>query len=100
MIDHIVLFRLRSEAEPTDVQALMDALSRLSTEVPGVLSYRIERDACLREGNADLGLIARFADAESFSNYLTHPKHVAILDEFGPRLLAEKHSVQFVAPRE
>lgn len=97
MVDHIVLFRLQPEAKHSDVQSLIEALRRLAAEVPGVLSYRIQHDAHLREGNDDLGLVARFQDAEAFSNYLAHPRHLAILAELAPGIIADKHSVQLLA---
>lgn len=95
MIDHLVLFRLTDTAQDADVQALIDALYAVSRVAPGVESYQIERDAGLRDGNDDLALVARFRDEEAFQSYLVHPDHLAVLAEYAPRLLADKHAVQF-----
>ena len=95
MIDHIVLFRIKEGAADADVQALIDALYAVSRLAPGVESYRLQRDARLRDGNDDLALVARFRDRDAFEGYLSHPEHLAPLAKYAPGLLADKHSVQF-----
>lgn len=94
MIDHILLATLKDDAEAADVGALVAALHALSREAAGVVSYRVERDAGLRDGNDDLAIVARFRDEAAFRDYLGHPKHLAVLADLAPRVLESKHSVQ------
>jgi quinol monooxygenase YgiN len=100
MIDHILLLTLKDDAASTDVEALVTALQRVSEEVNGVLWYRVERDARLRDGNDDLAVVARFRDEEAFRAYLTHHLHLAVVAELAPRVLAGKHAIQFRTSEE
>lgn len=100
MIDHILLMTLKPDAAASDVEELISALRRVSGDVDGVLSYRVERDAKLRDGNDDLAIVARFRDEASFRGYLGHPGHHAVLADLAPRVIAGKHSVQFHTSEE
>lgn len=95
MIEHIVLFRLNDGVTDTDIDALFDALHAVAGAVDGVLSYRLNRDAGLRDtGNEDIALVAQFRDEEAFNTYLTHPEHLAVLADAAPRLFAHRHGIQ------
>ncbi|WP_104089802.1 Dabb family protein [Arthrobacter sp. GMC3] len=95
MIHHVVSVRLLPDTNSLDVQNLCDTLSGLAATLDGVVSYAIGTDLRLRDGNDDLAIVGAFADSESLHRYLSHPEHLAVLAKFGPRCIAEKHSVQF-----
>lgn len=87
MIEHIVLFRLMDGVTSADVDELFASLHAIARAVDGVVDYRLERDAGLRDaGNEDIALVARFRDEEDFQADLTHPDHLAVLENSAPRV--------------
>ena len=95
MIDHVVLFALKTDAPRGDLPVLIARLRAVAARIDGLEEYRLGLDLQLRPGNDDLAIVARFVDRASLDRYLTDSEHLAILAEYGPRLMAEKHSVQF-----
>ena len=81
MITHLVVFRLNDDTTSEQAAELLRRLRELPTLIPGLDDYHPGRDLGLRPGNADIGLVARFADADAFAAYAKHPAHVAFLDE-------------------
>lgn len=95
MIRHIALFRFKEEA-PTDTrQSLEEGLFQIAQTISVISSYEYGGDLGLREGNFDFGVVADFADAADFENYVNHPDHLAFLNERLLPVLAERVSLQF-----
>lgn len=95
MIEHLALFKLKEDADQADLDSFAAALQALAPKLSGLVSMRIERDARLRAGNVDFGIIARFEDSESFLGYSGHPEHVAVVEQYAPKLIATRHSIQY-----
>ena len=95
MIQHVVLLRLLPGVSKADLEPLVSALTGLAASLEGVEEYSVGLDLGLRDDNDDLAIVARFRDRKALDTYLTHPDHLSVLAQFGPTLVAEKHSVQF-----
>jgi hypothetical protein len=79
---HIVLLRFEG-AEAGQVAAVVDALRALPPQIPELARYDVALDARLDSGagNADLAVVAEFADAEGYAVYRDHPAHRKVIDE-------------------
>ena len=81
MITHLVVFRLNDDTTSEQADEMLRRLRELPTLIPGLDDYHPGRDLGLRPGNGEIGLVARFADAEAFAAYAKHPDHVKFIDE-------------------
>ena len=79
MIRNIALIKLKAGSDEGHIKALIDAVSKLRT--PGMQSQSVQRDAGLREGNADLAVIGDFDDESAYQVYDADPEHNRIRRE-------------------
>ena len=90
MFSHIGILTLKPTVSEEQVRGLSAALEALVGVVPGLLSATVERDARLREGNADLIFRMQFDEQSSWEGYSAHPAHVAVItNHIAPHLQAK-----------
>ena len=82
MIRNVVTVKLRPDADPGRVEALVEAFRRM--DCPGTLSYTAGTDAGLREGNWSLAIVADFADVDSYRGYDADAEHDRLRAELAP----------------
>jgi hypothetical protein len=82
MIKHIVMWKLKDEAEGADraanarkVKELLDACIGL---VPGMGTFEVALAQPGLEATYDVVLYSEFADRDALNAYLDHPQHVAL----------------------
>ncbi|MET0319215.1 MAG: Dabb family protein [Duganella sp.] len=82
MIKHIVMWKLKDEAEGADratniakVKALLDGVADV---VPGILKFEAVVAQPGLEATYDVVLYSEFADRAALEAYGNHPDHVAI----------------------
>lgn len=80
MIKHVVLFRLKAEADPQDkqraMQAFRQAILALQTQIPTIQRIEVGFNANPNE-SYDIALYSEFASLAHVEAYATHPAHVA-----------------------
>lgn len=80
MVKHIVLWKLREEANTEEVKrGIKEGLEGLLGVVPGLLEIRVETKG-LPSSNADVMLNSVFESEEALLGYGVHPAHVAVAD--------------------
>lgn len=78
---HMVLVELRPET-PTDVRdELVARLRELPELIDAIRDYEVHVDAGLQDGNATVGIVATFDDADGWRQYGPHPAHQAVVKE-------------------
>ena len=78
MIRHIVLFRLAAVDElerRDDAHGIAERLQALETQIPGIVSIRVDRDLGLVEGHWDVALVSEHDDNAALEAYQVHPAH-------------------------
>ncbi len=80
MIQHIVLFRLRENAEETLISDLMAPFEALPAAIPEILHLEVARDIVGRLVSCHFGLVSRFADRDALRRYQEHPVHIAAFE--------------------
>ncbi|HCD35600.1 MAG TPA: Dabb family protein [Chlorobium sp.] len=84
MVKHIVMWRLREEANGMgrreNALAIKGRLEGLSGKIPGLL--RIEAGVAdeVSEGGYDVVLLSEFTDMQALALYQKHPLHEAVRD--------------------
>lgn len=80
MIQHIVLIKTRSDADPQAVARLAEALAGLQHKIPGILDYKWGENVS-PEGlgrGYDRGFVMTMESAQARDAYLPHPEHQKI----------------------
>lgn len=81
MLTHMVLISLRDDATDDQVRELVAGLEELPGLIDAIEEYRVGRDMDLADGNADVGVIARFASPDALRAYVDHPAHQRVVTE-------------------
>ena len=80
MVKHIILWKLKEEANTSEVKAgIKEGLEGLAGKIPGLLEIRVQTE-CLPSSNVDVMLDSSFVDAAALAGYASHPEHVAVAD--------------------
>jgi hypothetical protein len=79
---HLVLYKFKPEVPPEGVQAVVDAFSKLPTQIPGIVGFQHGPNMS-QEGKSD-GLTyafeVTFRDQAALDAYLVHPAHAAYVN--------------------
>ena len=76
VIRHVVLFELAPGYDPAELADVQEGLRNLNR--PGTVGYTIGNDLGLTEGTWTFGIVADFADLESYRGYGEDPEHDAL----------------------
>lgn len=79
VIRNVVLVHLKDGVDDATADRIVDAL--LGLQIPGMLNLTCGRDAGLREGNAQLALVADFEDEDAYRAYDADVEHNRIRRE-------------------
>ncbi|MCG2584700.1 Dabb family protein [Massilia sp. TS11] len=82
MIKHIVMWKLKDEAEgadkATNMRKLKERLDACANIVPGILKFEVALAQPGLEATYDVVLYSEFADRAALDAYQDHPTHVAV----------------------
>ena len=81
MIEHIVLFEVVESASSEKVEAMIQGLQSLKTEISEVVSLSCGANTSDRGDGFTHGLVVRFDSAEALDAYLVHPCHQKLVQE-------------------
>lgn len=95
MIEHLVAFRFRDDADPATRNELLDELRALPAEYPAMIDFRLGKNASTRDDRYSHAFTVRFATMELLNEYLTSARHEAfVAGRFRP-LVAERAIISF-----
>lgn len=89
MLNHVVFFELH---DPVDAPALIEDCDTKLAAIPGITSYYCGtpidtgRDTVLDD--YDVGFYVGFDSIEDYDNYVVHPNHIEVVNDWRPRLKA------------
>ncbi|KAG6548825.1 hypothetical protein Mapa_009586 [Marchantia paleacea] len=96
---HIVMIKV---ADKENIDKVVQMLVNLGKGIPGVQwnTFAVNTDIGLVETNCDVVLTIDFPDKKNFSEYRTHPDHVAVIKANKP-LVAWLSAIQYsLAPKQ
>jgi hypothetical protein len=83
MVKHILLFRLKPEAEgATKAENILKAkkmLEDLNGKIPGLIKIEVGTDFSGSDTSADMCLYSEFESREALAVYAKHPDHLAVI---------------------
>ena len=87
MIKHIVMWKLKEEAEgagrlanAAEMKRRLDACARI---VPGILAFEVTLAQPGLEATYDVVLYSEFVDRQALDAYINHPTHKALVPFIG-----------------
>ena len=82
MIKHIVMWRLKDEAQgnskSANAELVKDKLEALQGRIPGLLAVEVGLDVSATEASADVVLYSELEDQAALDAYQVHPEHEAV----------------------
>lgn len=81
MIEHIVLFKFKSDITSKDISDMEIGLRSLINEIPQILSLSTGQNFSTRAKGFDQGLVVRFENRENLEIYQKHPAHQEMLKD-------------------
>ena len=98
MLKHIVMWKLKAEAEGRDAagnaQEMKRQLESLKARIPEILELEVGLPLKPLEGNPDLVLVSLFRDEAALEVYQKHPDHQKVV-EFVKKIFAERRVVDY-----
>ena len=94
MLRHIVLLELRPETPLSTIDEIVQALRELPAKIEQIRSFEVTVDIGLAEGNATLGIVAGFDDADAWREYGPHPEHQAVVQQLITPNVLRRSAVQ------
>lgn len=80
-IEHAVLFKLKADAPEADKVGLLKSLLALRDTIPGILHVSAGVNFSARAQGYTHGFVARFKDRAALDAYISHPAHVAVVEQ-------------------
>ncbi|HGY56116.1 MAG TPA: Dabb family protein [Caldithrix abyssi] len=98
MIKHVVMWKLKEEAEgyskAVNLQRMKRKIGRLEERIPLIRFYEIGIDYLHTPASYDLVLVSAFDTKEDLKAYREHPEHQAVVEEIKP-LVQERVVVDY-----
>ncbi|HMK43613.1 MAG TPA: Dabb family protein [Dissulfurispiraceae bacterium] len=98
MIRHIVMWRLKDEAERAskaeNAQKMKQMLEALNGKIPGLLKLEVGIDFSKTEASGDAVLYSEFPDRAALDAYMAHPEHQKCV-QFLKGIVAERRLVDY-----
>jgi len=87
MIKHIVMWKLKEQAEgadrATNAREMKRRLDECAHIVPGILTFEVTLAQPDLEATYDVVLYSEFSDREALAAYVQHPTHQAVVPFIG-----------------
>ncbi len=97
MVKHIVMWRLKEEAQGNDkvtnARLIKERLEALNGQISGLIRLEVGIDF-LGEGNLDVVLCSELEDRKALDTYQNHPLHQALLP-FVKEAVTERKAVDY-----
>ncbi|PYV02850.1 MAG: stress protein [Acidobacteria bacterium] len=81
MIEHLVLFKVKSEASPADAEKMVLALRSLAGRVPSIRELHCGTNFSNRNQGFTHGLLVTFRSRADLDAYSDHPEHQRVVAE-------------------
>ena len=82
MVEHIVLFRWRTEASQGGIENALTELRKLKSKIPGIVDLSCGANFSERAKGYTHGLVVRFTDRAALEAYGPHTEHQRVVQNF------------------
>lgn len=82
MIEHVVLFKIRSSASPDETKLMLTQLLGLRKKIGGILEATAGVNFSQRARGYTHAFVVRFSDRDSLEAYMVHPEHRSVVEKY------------------
>lgn len=82
MINHTVLFKIKSEATEEQVQAMIDGLNALQDKIEEIEEIIVRKNFSERSQGHSVMLYSTFKSKEALESYQVHEAHKAVVVDY------------------
>jgi hypothetical protein len=84
MINHIVLFKLKSEVKENQLENCLNAIKNLKEKISGIVevSGGFDNSPEHKNNGYTWGFQVKFVDDKSRDNYVNHPEHKKVIEKY------------------
>ncbi len=93
MIRHTVVFRLKNRKNSPEEKVFHDTVEKLSS-IPGVKNFEYLHQTS-KKNDFDYGISMEFDTLEAYEAYNRHPEHLAFIQEFWTKYVADFLELDF-----
>ena len=80
MLRHIILFKFKETASPSDRDGLKAMLEALPAQIDVIREFQVGYDIIRAARSYDMGLVSTYDDQDSLAIYAKHPAHLPVVD--------------------
>ncbi|MGI9601378.1 MAG: Dabb family protein [Acidimicrobiales bacterium] len=95
MLRHVVLLDFRPDTSSDAIDILVDALRALPDQIESIVGYQVGTDLGFAADNAQVAVVAEFADRAGWDSYQQHPAHQQVIADLVKPHLAGRSASQF-----
>jgi hypothetical protein len=93
VIRHVALVNLKPDTAPEVTETIVAELRKLPSQIPTIRGYDV--GVGINPGNASVGIVALFDDADAYNEYYNHPAHRAVSRDHIVPAMDSGMSIQF-----
>lgn len=98
MIKHILLFKLKDEAEgcsrAENIVKAKALIEGMNGKIPGLIKVEVGTDFSSSGDSADMALYSEFESREALAVYAGHPEHTKVLP-FIKSIISARHLIDY-----
>lgn len=98
MVKHILLFKLKAEAEGSskaeNIVKAKALIEGLNGKIPGLVKVEVGTDFSATNDSVDMSLYSEFESRDALAVYASHPEHTAVLP-FIRAIISERHLIDY-----
>ena len=87
------MLHFTEKATPEAITALNDALKKMKSQVPEIISYTFGSDLKIVAGQADYSIVADFANEQDYKTYAASKPHVDLVTKFVKPMLKTRNAI-------
>ena len=95
MVEHIVLFKWKTEATPEAIAQAVAGLRALKDQIPGIVDLSCGENFSERSQGFVTGLVVRFTDKGALEVYGPHPAHQHVVQNYINPIRADVIAVDY-----
>lgn len=89
MVEHLVILKFKDDSTADQIDAFIKAAKGLQDKIDGVVDLSVGANFTDRSQGFTHGVCVRFRDQAALENYVPHPDHVHVVENYIKPILAD-----------
>ncbi len=89
MVEHLVILKFKDDSTADQIDDFLKSVKGLQDKIDGVVDLSVGANFTDRSQGFTHGVCVRFRDRAAFENYIPHPDHVHVVENYIKPILAD-----------